>query len=96
MTNQEIVERKKKEILEIATSNGVTKISLFGSAVRREDKENSDIDFLVEFDEGRSLFDLIQLKHELEELLQKPVDVVTKNALHQRIREQIILEAVQL
>jgi hypothetical protein len=64
--------------------------------VRGEEHEESDIDFLVEFEENRSLFDLIRLKNELEELLNKSVDIVTLNSVHWKIKDQIISEAMQL
>lgn len=91
-----LVHDKRHEILDIALSNGVKKIYLFGSGVRQEDTNDSDIDFLVEFEEGCTLFDLIRLKEELEELLNKPVDVVTENAVNPIFREQIINQAVQV
>ncbi|HHY70192.1 MAG TPA: hypothetical protein GX519_00680 [Thermoanaerobacterales bacterium] len=58
--------------------------------------KNSDIDFLVEFEEGRSLFDLIRLKQELEALLGKSVDVVTEKSVHPLLKERIKAEAVQI
>ncbi len=91
-----LVQDKRHEILDIALSNGAKKIYLFGSGVRQEDTNDSDIDFLVEFEEGRSLFDLIRLKEKLEELLNKPVDVVTENAVNPIFREQVINQAVQV
>jgi|HigsolmetaGSP12D_1036236.scaffolds.fasta_scaffold02956_4 hypothetical protein len=96
MSNKSLIESKHNLILEIAKANGVKKISLFGSVVRGEEHEESDIDFLVEFEENRSLFDLIRLKNELEELLNKSVDIVTLNSVHWKIKDQIISEAMQL
>lgn len=91
-----LIENNYNEIIKIAKKNGVLKISLFGSSVRKEDNEDSDIDLLVIFEEGRSLFDLIRLKQQLEELLDKKVDVVTENSIHPLLKKQILSEAVQL
>ena len=92
----DLLNEKRSEILKVAESNGVIKISLFGSVAREEENNKSDIDFLVQFEEGRTLFDLIRLKQELELLLDKAVDVVTEKSLHPLIKEQIMTEAVEI
>ncbi len=56
----------------------------------------SDLDLLVDFEEGRSLFDLIGFKLELETFLGKPVDVVTIKAVHPLMKDQIEAEAVRI
>ncbi len=86
----------RNEITMIAINHGVETISVFGSVAREKDNASSDIDFLVNFEEGRSLFDLIRLKKDLEVLLGRPVDVVSVNALPPRIKDQVIKQAVQL
>jgi predicted nucleotidyltransferase len=64
--------------------------------VRGEEGEDSDVDFLVEMDDDRSLIDHIALIRELEEILGCPVDVVSKDALHHAIRDRILSEGVPL
>ena len=71
----------------------VTSISLFGSYVRNEQSENSDIDFLVEFGEGITLFDIVRLENALTEILQKKVTVVSKRGLSKYIGPYILQEA---
>lgn len=96
MTIRSEIEELRNEIVKIAEANGVSSIRLFGSVARKTDNKSSDIDFLVEFNEGRSLFDLIRLKQELALLFGRPVDVVTSEAIHPAIKGQIINEAIQL
>jgi len=72
--------------------HGVRKAGLFGSIVRGEATETSDIDILVEFGEGKSLLDLVGLKLELQELLGKKVDVITYKSLHPLLKERILKE----
>jgi predicted nucleotidyltransferase len=86
----------RKEIMQLASQYGVVSIKLFGSVSKNQHHSKSDIDFLVEFEEGRSLFDLISLKDELEDLLEKSVDLVTKESIHWQLRDQIINEAIEI
>lgn len=65
-------------------------IGLFGSFVCGEQSEDSDIDVLVEFEEGADLFDLVGLGQYLEEILQRKVDVVPKRAIRPELRESIV------
>ena len=71
-------------------------IGLFGSFVRGQQCESSDIDILVEFEEGADLFDLMGLALLLEEKLQRKVDVVPKNALRPELRDSVLQEVVAL
>ncbi len=87
---------KKESIINIAETYGASNVRIFDSVVRGEDNDNSDIDFLVEFSPGRSLFDLINVKLELEDLLGRSVDVVTEKSLHPLIRDSVIEAAVEL
>ena len=66
---------------------------VFGSAVRGDDKDGSDLDLLVDADPGTTLFDLGGLQVELEELLGVPVDLLTPQDLPPRIRERVLREA---
>lgn len=68
----------------------VKEIGVFGSFAREEHKEHSDLDLLVEFEEGADLFDLVGLGQFLEERMGRPVDLVTKRALRAEIREQVL------
>ncbi len=88
--------QRRADILAVASRHGATTVRVFGSVARGEDDENSDIDFLVELEAGRSLFDLGGLVVELHELLGHPVDVVTVRGLKDRIRARVLAEAVSL
>jgi len=72
----------------------VREIGLFGSFVRGEQRENSDIDVLVEFEEGADLFDWVGLALFLEGVLQRRVDVIPKKALREELRESVLSEVV--
>ncbi|MCC5912490.1 MAG: nucleotidyltransferase family protein [Clostridiaceae bacterium] len=96
MSVKALIYQKRKDILTVANKYGVIKIQLFGSVAREEETSDSDIDFLVKFEEGRTLFDLIALKNELEDLLKVKVDVVTEEALHWNIREQVKSEVIEI
>jgi len=87
---------KREEILRIAAKHGARNVRVFGSVARGEADEKSDVDFLVEFDAGRSLFDHAGLLVDLRELLGCEVDVVTQKGLRERVRVLVLLEAVPL
>jgi predicted nucleotidyltransferase len=82
----------KKKILPVLKKNEVSRASFFGSIVRGEATEESDIDLLVEFKGEKSLLDLAGLKIELEELLGRKVDVLTYRSLHPLLRDRILNE----
>ena len=79
----------------ICARYGVTELSVFGSAARGELRDDSDIDLLAEYDEGRSvtLFTLIDLQTELAALLGRAVDLVPKRGLKPLVRERVLTEA---
>ena len=74
----------------------VKEICLFGSFVREEQSENSDIDILVEFEEDADLFDLMGLTLQLEEELHRKVDVVPKSALRIELQESVLQEVIEV
>ena len=76
---------RKPLLRAIATAHGARALSLFGSAARGDAQADSDLDFLVELEEGRSLVDLVGVKRDLEALFGRPVDVFTPNSLKPRI-----------
>jgi len=94
MTVEELVKEKRPEILRIAAKHGARNVRVFGSVARGEADEQSDIDFLVEMEPGRSLLDLGGLQMEFEALFGCPVDVVTEKGLKARIRGRVLAEAV--
>jgi uncharacterized protein len=85
---------KRQDILRIAGNYGARRVRVFGSVARGEADRQSDVDFLVDLDPGRSLLDLGGLQFELEALLGCQVDVVTERGLKARIRERVLREAV--
>jgi len=78
---------------EILKKYRVKSISLFGSYVRNEQKEESDIDFLIDFQEGATLFDFVELQDSLSELLAKKVSIVSRRGLSKYIGPYILREA---
>ncbi len=87
---------KREEILRVAAGRGARNVRVFGSVARGDNDERSDIDFLVDLDPGRSLFDLSGLLIDLEAVLSSQVDVVTERGLRSRVRERVLREAVPL
>jgi uncharacterized protein len=86
--------RVRAEILAAAARHGATNVRVFGSVARGDADAASDVDFLVDFEPGRSLLDLAGLVVELEDLLGHRVDVVTEPGLKARIRQRALAEAV--
>ena len=86
----------RAEILRLAHERGAHNVRVFGSVARGEARPESDIDFLVEMDSGRSLLDLIELSQDLETLLQRKVDILTDKGLSPYLEHRIHAEAVPL
>ncbi len=86
----------REELLTIARRHGVNNIQVVGSVARGEERPDSDVDFLAEFEAGRSLLDEVNLVQELEAYLGRKVDVGDPHCLHWYIRDRILNEAVPL
>ena len=88
---------KREEILKIAEKHGASNVRVFGSVARGEAREDSDVDFLVDWDYSRiSSWGGVGLSIDLEDLLGRPVDVGGADELHWYIKEQVLKEAVLL
>ena len=96
MTLKELLKKYRADVLHLAEKHGAHNVRLFGSAAREEARPDSDIDFLIEMEQGRSLFDLVHLQQDLEELLKRKIDVVEPEGVHWYIRDKILKEAVPL
>ncbi|MCP4339427.1 MAG: nucleotidyltransferase family protein [Desulfobulbaceae bacterium] len=96
MTFKYTLKKQRKEIYQIAKLYGAHNIRVFGSVNKENDKPGSDIDFLVDLEKDRSLLDLAGMVYDLQQLLNRKVDVVTENGLHRYIKETIISEAEPL
>ena len=89
----EIIGDKKNQILALAAKHGASNVRVFGSVADGTADEDSDIDFLVDLEADRSLFDLGGLLMDLQQLLGRNVDVVTENGLHWYIKDRVLSEA---
>lgn len=88
------IETIKAKAVPILKNYGVNRAYLFGSFARGEQTEDSDVDLLVEYAPGvsKSIFKVVELKYELEEALQRKVDVVTEQAISPYIRPYTIMD----
>jgi len=93
MDVDQLLQEKREAILQLAAKHGARNVRVFGSVARREANEQSDIDFLVDMEPGRSLMDQGGLLMDLRELLGREVDMVTEKGLYWLLRRRILKEA---
>lgn len=90
---EKVIRDKRDEIVRLAQQHGAKNVRIFGSVARGESGPESDVDFLVQMEPGRSLFDHAALIDGLKELLGRKVDVVTENSIYWLLRRRILKEA---
>jgi len=90
------IEEVKSKIIPLLKEYGVKRAALFGSLVRGEDRDGSDVDLLVDLPDKASLLDLAGLKIHLEELLKREVDVITYDSIHPLLKDYILGEEVPI
>lgn len=88
--------RQRRRLLDAAERHGVDHLRAFGSLARGEATADSDIDLLVDLKPGRTLLDLAAFRREATEILDLPVDVATADMLKDRIRDEVLSEALPL
>lgn len=86
----------KTKIIPILKEVGITRSSLFGSYVRGEQNKDSDIDLLVDYPEGLSLFDVAEIKYKLEDALGRKVDLVDFARIKPKLKSHILSEQIQI
>ena len=94
MKPSQALQLNRVAVREIALRHRVRNIRVFGSVLRGEDTEDSDLDILVEPTAETTLMDIGAIRFELRKLLGVKVDVLTPNALPDSIKDQILIEAV--
>ena len=87
---------RRDQILQVAARHGARNVRVFGSTARGETSFESDVDFLVDLDPGRTLMDLGGLLMDLQELLEARVDVATEGMLRPKVRERVLADTVPL
>jgi predicted nucleotidyltransferase len=94
---KQLLQEKREEILAIALKHGAFNVRVFGSVARGEETENSDIDFLIDYDLNKiSPWFPVRLIRDLEGLLGRKVDVVTVQGLKERIRDRVLRDCILL
>jgi predicted nucleotidyltransferase len=96
VTLETLQNEKRSAILALARQHGASNVRVFGSVARRESGPSSDVDFLVDLDAGRDLFDLGGLQADLRDLLSTSVDLVEATCLHPFIRDRVLAESIPL
>jgi hypothetical protein len=94
--NQTILEEIKKQALPVLKKAHIKKAALFGSYARGDNRKDSDIDLLVEYPQGTSLFDVAELKYNLEDALGKEIDLVGYNVIKPRLKQYILSEQIPI
>lgn len=93
MKASEALATHREKLLAIAAGHGASNLRVFGSVAKGADKEGSDIDMLVDLRKGTSLFELVGMQQDFEDVLGIKVDLVTEPELHPEIKERILSEA---
>ncbi|HEX72056.1 MAG TPA: nucleotidyltransferase [Candidatus Hydrogenedentes bacterium] len=96
MITRELLAEKREAILKAARRRGARSVRVFGSVARGDANETSDVDFVVCFEPGRSLFDHGGLVMDLRDLLGESVDVVDEADMRPAIKEQALKDAMPL
>ena len=96
MKIEQLLREKRDEIQRIAAKHGARNVRVFGSVARGEAGADSDIDILVDLEPGTSLLDLGGLLMDLQELLKCKVDIAIARSLKQRIKDQVLKQAIPL
>jgi uncharacterized protein len=96
MITADDVRARREEILEIGKRYGASNFRIFGSVARGDATEESDLDLIVKFEQGRSLLDHGGLLMDLRELLQMKVDVIDEDGMRPRFRDHVLKEAMPL
>jgi predicted nucleotidyltransferase len=92
----EQIRAARERALEILQKNGIKRAAFFVSIVRGEMTDESDIDILIEFEGRKSLLDLAGLKLDLEDALERRVDLLTYRSLHPMLKDRILAEQVPI
>ncbi len=90
------LQKLKPRIIRILKKNGVKKAGIFGSFVRGKNKKNSDIDVLILPPRNMSLIEFVHVKNELEDELQKKVDLVSYRGIHPLLKKEILQEEIRI
>jgi predicted nucleotidyltransferase len=93
MKPSEALQLHRDDVRRIVASGNARNPRVFGSVLRGDDADGSDLDILVDPTPETSIFDIGEIRYQLRTLLGVPVDVLTPNALHARLRERVIAEA---
>ncbi len=89
--------KNKDEINSLVNEYGGRRIRVFGSVSRREDTQDSDVDFLIDLPREYDLFDQrLALMYRLKKLLNREVDIIPEHELNKHVRERILSEAIDL
>ena len=96
MITTEVLSRNREAILQIAAKYGASDVRVVGSVARGDATEDSDVDFVVKFERGRSLFDQGGLLMDLQKLLGVKVDIISEDGIRPRWREYLMQEAMSL
>ncbi|MBF0261291.1 MAG: nucleotidyltransferase family protein [Magnetococcales bacterium] len=96
MQREEILQRLSGHMERLRQEFGVTRLALFGSSVRNEARADSDVDFLVAFDGPATSARYFGLLFFLEDLLGRPIDLVTEKGLRAEFRPCVEREAIHV
>jgi predicted nucleotidyltransferase len=88
--------RNRRRLLDAAERHGIDHVRAFGSLARGEASAESDVDLLVDLKPRHTLLDLAAFRREAGEILDLPVDVATVDMLKERIRDEVLSEALPL
>ncbi|MDD2722873.1 MAG: nucleotidyltransferase family protein [Methylovulum sp.] len=90
------LQQQRQSILDIAKHYHAVNVRVFGSVIRGEERDDSDIDLLVDFLPGTTLLDQVGLSLALSDVLERKVDVVSERSLNKPLSKRILKEAVLL
>lgn len=96
MTHEALLKKYRMEIRRIAMRHGAFHLRVFGSVARGESGPESDLDILIQLEQGRSLLDQVGLQQDLEELLGIPVHVVVEGGISPHLIDRILAAAEAL
>lgn len=90
------IEKIKEKIIPVLKEHNVTKAGIFGSYARGDEKKTSDVDILIEMNDGKGLMSIIGLKLLLEKKLRRKVDLVEYSLIRKELKKRILNEEIPI